>query len=344
MDVERTRVVVVGAGPIGLEVAIELKRAGVEYLQVEKDTIASTILWFPQQMTFFSSTDRIAIAGVPIQTVGQRKCTKEEYLAYLRAVVKTFDLAIRTREEVVGLERRPGGGFRLTTRRPDGPRMLECEAVVLATGDMAEPRRLGIEGEDLGHVDHRFDEPHRYFGGRLLVIGGKNSAVEAALRCWHAGVDVALSYRRAAFDADAVKYWLLPELEGRLRRGEIAFHPETTPVSIAPDHVVLRRRDGTRVVVPADHVLVLIGFRAAMGLFRSAGVKLDGEREVPRHDPGTMETDVPGLYVAGTATAGSQQSYTVFIETCHIHARRIAAALTGAPPPAAEAPAGQPEN
>jgi len=344
MEVERTRVLLVGAGPIGLEVAIELQRAGVGYLHVDKGTIGSTILWFPQQMTFFSSTDRIAIGGVPIQTVGQRKCSKEEYLAYLRAVVKTFGLRVRTNEEVLDVARRAGGGFSVTTRRSDGPRTVECEALVLATGDMARPRRLGIPGEDLPHVDHRFDEPHRYFGGRLLVIGGKNSAVEAALRCWHAGVDVALSYRRASFDADAVKYWLLPELEGRIRRGEIAFHPESVPVGIGPDRVELERRDGARVAVPADHVLVQIGFLADMGLFRKAGVTLDGAREVPRFDPATMETDVPGLYVAGTATAGAQQSYTVFIETCHIHARRIAAALTGAAPPPDSPLAGRPES
>jgi thioredoxin reductase (NADPH) len=332
------RVAVVGAGPIGLEVAWALKRAGIPYVQFDKGQIASTIAWFPENMTFFSSTDRIAIAGVPIQVPGQRKCTKEEYLAYLRAVVQTHGLDVRTYEEVEDIAR-DGEGFRLRTSR-GGYRVRE---VVLAVGDMARPRRLGIPGEELPHVHHRFVDAHPYFRKKLLVVGGRNSAVEAALRCWHAGADVALSYRREAFDKRAVKYWLLPELLGRIRRGEIDCHYQTEPVAFRPGAATLRRGD-EGFEVEADFVLCLVGFEPDQRLFEMAGVPRHGDSGAPVFDEATMETAAPGVYVAGTATAGAQQTYSVFIETCHVHAQRIVAALTGAPPPADAPPPGPPES
>jgi thioredoxin reductase (NADPH) len=195
---------------------------------------------------------------------------------------------------------------------------------------MDAPRRLGIPGEDRPHVRHDFEDPHRYFGRRLLIVGGKNSAVEAALRCHHAGAQVALSYRREAFDPSAVKYWLLPELQGRIRRGEIAAHLATVPVAIDADGVSLQRVGGDEIsVVPADDVLLLTGYVADPALFRRCGIGTEGPEDLPVHDPDTMQTEVPGLYVAGTATAGTQTRYAVFLENCHVHAERIAAHIAG---------------
>jgi len=327
-------VALVGAGPIGLELAVLLKREGIDFVHLEKGQVGETIGAFPRQMHFFSSTDRIALAGLPLVTVDQQKATREEYLAYLRQLVRTHDLQIRTHETVDRIERTDDGGFRLLTRAAVGARTLAARRVVLATGDMHAPRRLDIPGEDLPHVHHRFDEPHRYFGTRLLVIGGRNSAVEAALRCHHVGARVALSYRRPGFDPDSVKYWLLPELEGRIRREEIAAHLATVPVAISSTDVVLQPVGGGEpYAVAADFVLVQIGFLTDTTLLRQVGVTVQGPEGAPVHDPRTMETDVPGLFVAGTVTAGSQQRYTVFIENCHVHAERIAAALAGREPP-----------
>ena len=339
MTVARTRVLIVGAGPIGLEVHWELKRRGIDCLQVDKSQVGSTIGWFPEGMTFFSSPDRIGICGIPLQTPGQRKATKEEYLDYLRSVAVAHDLPVRSYEEVVSIE----PGFVATTRRADGEHRIEAEAVVLATGDMAFSRKLGIPGEDLAHVSHYFVEPHRYFRRKLLVVGGKNSAVEAALRCWHAGADVSISYRRDAFPEKSVKYWLLPELKGRVYRGEIAAHMETEPVAITPTHVTLRTSDEDY-DVPADAVLLMTGYTADMTLFEGLGARLEGENRQPVVNAETMETTVPGLYVAGTATAGTQHGYTLFLENCHIHAARIAAALAGEPPPPAPPPLTVPES
>ena len=221
------------------------------------------------------------------------------------------------------------------TRSAAGERSYRSETVVLATGGTAHPRKIGIPGEDLPHVSHRFDEPHKFFRKKLVIIGGRNSAVETALRCRHAGADVTISYRGGAFDPDSIKYWLLPEIQGCIRDGEIRAFMQTRPVAIEARTVTLERDDGSRFSVDADFVLLLTGFIADMGLFEQAGVELTGEERAPVFDESTMETNVPGLYVAGTATGGSQGNYRTFLETCHIHVDRIVAALTGAPAPAA---------
>jgi thioredoxin reductase (NADPH) len=345
--VTRTRaeldVAVVGAGPIGLECAVRLRQAGLRVLVVDRGAVGQTMTWFPRQMHFFSSNDRIGIAGVPLQTLDQQKATREEYLSYLRQVVGIHDLDVRTFEPVTAIAR-DGDRFQVTTAPAGGERTYHPRHVVLAVGDMDRPRELGIPGEDLPHVSHYFEEPHRYFGRRLLVVGGKNSAVEAALRCYHAGAKVAISYRRPEFKASSVKYWLLPELEGRLRRGQITGHLGTVPVAIDPDAVTLEPAGGgERFTVPAEDVLLLTGYVGDTTLLRAAGVEVEGPEGVPVFDPDTMETNVPGLYVAGTVTAGTQSSFMVFIENCHVHAERIVAHLTAAPTPRAGEPYERPE-
>jgi thioredoxin reductase (NADPH) len=330
-------VAIVGAGPIGLELAVAFKRAGIDYIQFDARQIGYTFTWWPRNTHFFSTSERIAIAGVPIQNILQGRVTGEEYLAYLRGVVEQFDLHVHTYEPVVHIERL-GGGFALRTSALDGEKRYLCRRVVLAKGDMDAPNLLGVPGENLPHVSHYFDDPHRYFRQRLLVVGGKNSAVEAALRCWRAGSQVTISYRRAEFDPGAVKRTILPDLKTQVRVGNIGFLPQTVPLEIAPGHVVLgqvvngRAVDGKRIVQPADFVLLCTGFVPDMSLFECAGVNLRGEERVPECDPQTMETNVPGLYVAGTVAAGNQRRYRLFIENCHHHVTRIVTAIAGQPP------------
>ena len=325
---EQTDVIIIGAGPIGLELAVAFKRAGVDYRQFDARQIGDTIQWFSPQTRFFSSNDRIAIAGVPLQTPDQNKCTREQYLAYLRTVVQQFDLQVNTYEPVAGIQQR-GDGFLVTTRPAGGERKIGCRRVVLATGGTAKPRRLGIPGEDLPHVAHRLEEPHRYFRKRLLVVGGKNSAIESALRCHHAGAHVALNYRRDQLDPRSVKYWILPEINGLLKSGEIEGHFGSQPVRIGPASVVLRKAGGEEMEVAADFVLLAIGYEADMSLCKLAGVELRGPCEQPTYNPSTMETNVPGIYLAGTVTGGTQDKYTVFIENGHAHIDRIVQAITG---------------
>jgi thioredoxin reductase (NADPH) len=372
-------VAVVGAGPIGIELAVALKRAGVDYVHFDAKQIGYTISWFAPQTKFFSSNERIAIAGVPLNTADQSKATREEYLAYLRGVVQQFDLKINTYEPLVGIERQGDGAFVLRTTpgecmgpQPVAPTFLSVSAgrtrpadgwtaaagdtgrnacatedtpdtdrnvratarqwrvrkLVLVTGGTDHPRRLNIPGEDLPHVSHYFRDPHVYFGKKLLIVGGKNSAVEAALRCHAAGAHVSMSYRRDRLPEKSIKYWLLPEINYLIEQGRINGYYHTQPVEIRPDRVTLER-DSERFDVAADFVLLLIGYRQDNTLFKLAGVELQGDCGAPVFDERTMETNVPGVYVAGTAVGGTQDKYRVFIENCHVHVDRIVASLTG---------------
>jgi len=349
-----TDTLIIGAGPIGLELAAALKAAGGGYVHVEAGQIGQTISWYPAQARFFSSPERIAICGVPLVTQDQSKATREEYLAYLRSVVQQHDLEVNTFERVVGIERlEQAGTFNVRTIAGGENRHYLAKRVVLAVGDMHHPNLLHIPGEDLPHVSHYFEEPHRYFRKRLLIVGGRNSMAEAALRCHRAGAYVAVSYRRPWVDERAIKYWLMPELRSLIEAGRIGFHACTRPVQIGPDTVKLagvkpglfepheaeppsvpgepigpdERRE-----VPADFVLLLTGYHQDPTLFNMAGVELVGENHAPKHDPETMETNVPGVYTAGTAAAGSQQRFRLFIENSHVHVTRIVKAITGREP------------
>ena len=355
----QTEVAIVGAGPIGIELAVALQRAGVSHHQIEAGQVGSTFQWYAPGTFFFSSPERIAISGVPIVNTIQTKTTREEYLAYLRGVVEQFDLPIRTYTRVTSIQPQSGGGFVLELQRshhgvggpgdveqpargsasPPAVDALRADKVVLAIGNLHRPRLLGIPGEQLGHVTHYLADPHEYFRKRVVIIGGKNSAVEAAIRLFRVGCDVTISYRGERFAGKQVKYWLLPELMHLIKKGRIGFLPKTVPVEITGECVRLASVGATEEAsvsheVPADFVLVLTGYLQDSTLFEQAGVVLEGERRIPTHDPQTMETNVSGLYVAGTATSGTHLGRALeFIETAHVHVDRIVAALTGDKPP-----------
>ncbi|HEX6177597.1 MAG TPA: NAD(P)-binding domain-containing protein, partial [Thermoanaerobaculia bacterium] len=280
---------IVGAGPIGIELAVRLKQAGVEYTHVDAAQIGSTISWYAPNTQFFSSPERIAIAGVPLQTIDQTKATREEYLTYLRSVVLQFDLRIDTFVRVTSIVR-AGARFDVRVTSRNGERTLHPSNVVLAIGDMHRPRLLGIPGEDLPHVSHYFVDPHTYFRRRVIVVGGRNSAVEAAIRCVRVGADVTLSYRGADLDGDHVKFWLLPEIRAMIRDGRLEFLGGTTVREIRRDAVVFE--PGNR-AIEADVVLLLTGYEQDPTLFESAGVKLVGPQRKPQLDERTMETNVP---------------------------------------------------
>jgi thioredoxin reductase (NADPH) len=313
---------VVGAGPIGIELAVALKRANIDYVHFDARQIAYTISWYAPQTRFFSSNERIAIAGVPLVTAEQQKATREQYLAYLRGVVEQYDLQVNTYEPVIGIDRE-GDHFRLTTRPAAGERTTLAKRLILATGGTDRPRMLGVEGEDLPHVSHYFGDPHHYFRRKLLVVGGRNSAVEAALRCHHAGASVAFSYRRDALVEKSIKYWLLPEFKSLVNAGRIRAYFKSHVKRITPTQVELMLEGAGEFTIDADFVLLLTGYQQDNALLKAAGVTLDGPQVCPRYNPDTMETNIPNLYVAGTAIGGTQERFTVFIENCHIHVERI---------------------
>jgi len=342
-------VVIVGAGPIGIELAAELKRAEIEAMQFDAGSIGATMRWWSPGTQFFSSPERIGIAGVPLVTRDQQKATREEYLDYLRLVVGTHGLTVHTFERVedvrrLGAEENGDAGlprFELTTRRRGGlSRAVRCRRLVLAIGDMHRPKRIDVAGEDLPHVSHYLGDVHEYYGRDVLIVGGRNSAVEAAIRLYRAGARVTISYRRATF-SKKVKYWLRPELLWLIETGRIGFAADSAVDRIEAGSVRLRRShepeaaeadDGWMADMAADDVLLLTGYEQDATLFERLGVELERDARSPRHDPDTMETNAAGVYVAGTAVAGTQASgVTHFIETSHVHVERIAAALRGSP-------------
>ncbi len=341
MTAIETEVLVVGAGPIGIELAVALKQAGIPYVHLDAGQIGSTIAWYAPQTPFFSSPERIAIAGVPLHTVDQTKATREEYLAYLRGIVEQFDLQIHTYERVVGIRRDPDGTFSVTSRGNGRRRHWHTRNIVLAIGDMHRPRVLEVPGETLPHVSHYFGDPHTYFRRRVLIVGGRNSAIEAAVRCVRVGAQVTLSCRSAELDPSHIKFWLLPEIEGMIRDDRLTFLPDTAVREIHSDVVVLDRLNAeadAKLSVEADFVLLLTGYEQDPELFIQAGVELWGPARQPVVEEQTMETNVPHLFIAGTAIAGTQSGAGTrhFIENSHIHVDRILAALTGTVAPTRE--------
>jgi thioredoxin reductase (NADPH) len=243
---------------------------------------------------------------------------------FRQGVVQQFNLKINTYEPVIGIERQ-SDRFVLTTTSAGVERNYRANRIVLATGGTAHPRTLNVPGENLPHVHQHWRDPHDYFGKRVLVVGGKNSAVETALRFHHAGAQVSLCYRRAELPAKSIKYWLLPEITGLMKSGAIKAHVNTCVTAITPTHVRLSSGEN----VEADFVVPQIGYVADMSLCRMAGVDLQGDRQTPAYDSRTMETNVPGVYLCGTVIGGTQDKYGIFIENGPVHVERILARLTG---------------
>ena len=245
-------VALIGAGPIGIEMAGVLSRAGIRYVHLESGPIGNTITRWPRNTQFFSSPEWIAIAGIPIQTAGQEIATGEQYLAYLRMVVESLSLEVQTYESVTGISGSVGN-YSVETRTHSGEdRRYNARFVILATGDMNHARTIGVPGEQLPHVTHYWSDPHDYFQRELLIVGGRNSAVEAALRCWRAGARVSISYRGTHLDEARLISRLQLELDLLVRTGQITFYPLTTVDEIRPGVTVLRGVDDAREASPGN--------------------------------------------------------------------------------------------
>ena len=321
---------VIGAGPCGLAVGVAAKRAHLACSLFDKGPVVSSLLRYPLYMSFFSTAEKLEI-GVPFVTAGD-KPTRREALAYYRRVAEHFELDVRQYHAVVRVER-TAEGFELEAQHPGAaePETICSRHVVCATGYFESPNLLDVPGEDLPHVSHFFVEPHPYWQQRVVVVGGGNSAVEAALELSRVNARVTLVHFLSDFDR-GVKPWVLPDITNRVKEGRVAVRWCSRVVEITRSHVVVRRDpDGDRETVPADFVVALTGYRADLRLLRSLGVQVDDTTGVPRHDPVTMETNVRGVYIAGVLSSGFDAN-KIFIENGREHGGRICDHLKSKPP------------
>jgi len=309
------QVIIVGAGPCGLSAALELQRAGFNPLLIEKQSVVHSIYLYPTYMHFFSTPELLEIGGIPFSTPNE-KPTRAEALNYYRNVALRENIRIRSYEQVTGIVR-TDDGFRVTSLDKAGRSgSYEAKHVILATGYFDHPNMIGIPGEQLPKVSHFFREAHPYTGMRVAIIGGNNSAVDAAMELIRVGAEVTVVYRRDAI-SPSVKPWVRPLFDSMVTKGRIRMLFRSRVVAIEETHIVVESGDDT-VELENDFVLALTGFRPDREFLQSAGIRMEGDPEKPFFDPETMETNVPGLYLAGVIAAGADAN-EIFIETGRHH-------------------------
>jgi thioredoxin reductase (NADPH) len=321
---ERLDLLVVGGGPTGIAIGAEAKRDGLQVLVVERGPLLASLLDYPVDMTFFTTRERLEIAGIPF-AVPEEKPDRRQAIAYYQAVADRYSVPVATHEEVTSIERLAGGGgFAVGSAGRAGERRRLARAVALATGYFTWPRRLGVPGEDRPWVCARYREPWAHHGERVLIVGGGNSAAEAALDLHRHGAGVTLVVRGDGLK-ETIKYWVRPDLENRIAEGSIAARFRTRVRGFGDRHAEVESPAGIERLA-ADAVYVLIGYRPDTRLLAGAGVPVDPLTAVPEFDPETCETPVAGLYVAGTVQAGLE-THRIFIENSRDHGPRIVAHL-----------------
>ncbi len=316
-----TDIAVVGAGPCGLGVGIAAHRANLSCTLFDRGCVAASIGRYPTWMTFFSTAERLEMGGVPFTIAGD-KPTRREALRYYQRLARHFELDVRQYVEVTRVTGR-AGHFRLATRTLGG---VEAEYatrnLVIATGYFDHPNRLGIPGEDLSKVSHGYREGYAYFDQKVVVVGGGNSAVDAALELYRWGAHVTLVHFAPTLDAN-VKPWVLPDITNRIKDGSIQARWNTRVLSVRPDSICLRDEiTGETSDLPNDFVLTMTGYTPDPWMLRQVGVQIDDATGKPVHDPETMETNVPGVFIAGVVAAGNNAN-KVFIENGRDHGERV---------------------
>lgn len=316
-------VVVIGAGPCGLAAAIALKQAGIPAVVFEQGCLVSSVSQYPTYITFFSTAEKISIGGLPFPIAGD-KPTRREAMAYYRAATSHFGLDVRQYERVVEVHR-DGDDFVVITE-PQGAerRELRARAIVVATGYFGTPNKLGVPGEELPHVTHFFREGHDGFQQDVVVVGGGNSAVEAALDLYRCGARATIVHFGPAWDKN-IKPWILPDVTNRIAEGAIGVRWNARVREIWPREVVLGV-DGQVEVLPASLVYLMTGYTPHGTLLARLGVHVDPITGVPAHDARTMETPVPGVFIAGVLASGYDAN-KIFIENGRDHGKLIARAL-----------------
>lgn len=337
-------VICIGAGPTGLACAIEAKRAGMRPLVIDKGCLCNSLYHYPTNMVFFTTPERMEIGDLPMTTVGG-KPTRQEALKYYRRAAEHYQIDVAQYE----LVERVGGhdcAFTVSTRetssvhgRGGAPHEYRARKLILATGYYDLPNFLDVPGEDLPHVSHYFTDAHPYWNENVVVIGAKNSAAEAALDLFRGGARVTLIHRGAELGR-SLKYWVRPDIENRIKAGEIRARFNTTVLRFEPVKVIVRDGAGTE-ELPAFHAFAMTGYHPDFTFLESVGIHLDAKTRKPKVNLETLETNVPGIYVAGVLVGGLHTG-EIFIENGRFHGRQIIAAIAGREGPREPAPVAPP--
>ncbi len=321
-------VVIVGAGPIGIACGQAVKELGLRPVLLERGAVAETVRQFPNDMMFHSTSDLLGLKQFPLVSRGPRPA-RQEMLRYLNVAVRHLGLEVECYTPVTELERTPAG-FRVASA--DG-RAWTARRVIVATGYYDHPNRLGVSGEDLPHVSHYYREPYGCGMSRVAIVGGGNSACETALELYRFGAKVTLIHRGTQF-SESLKYWIKPDIENRIDSGAIECYLESDVARISERHLTVRSHvTGRETKVDADFVFLLTGYTPDVSLLRSAGVHIDETTGVPKFNGETFETNVRGLFVAGSIIVGKRIN-RIFIENGYVHAEHIREAIRASLSPA----------
>ncbi|HEX9725943.1 MAG TPA: YpdA family putative bacillithiol disulfide reductase [Vicinamibacteria bacterium] len=316
-------VAIIGAGPAGLAASIECQHRNLSHVVIEKGSIVESLRKFPTNMVYFTTPDLLEIGELPLVS-SREKPTRLEALKYYRRVAERYQLPLNLYEKVDAVERQ-NGLFRLDTtlqaRQPGENRTYLARKLIVATGYYDNPNRLGVPGEDSPKVSHYYHEAHPYYQMNVAVVGGANSAAETALDLYRSGVNVTLIHWHAELSSH-IKYWVRPDIDNRIERGEIRAFFNTRVEEILPDKLRLKTGDGRRFEIDNDFVLALIGYHPDYRLLESMGIEIEPEKGRPVHDPETLESNVPGLYVAGGMVSG-RETNKIFIENGRFHGAKI---------------------
>jgi thioredoxin reductase (NADPH) len=318
-------IVCIGAGPTGLATAIEAKRAGMRPLVIDKASLCNSIYHYPVNMVFFTTPELLEIGDLPLVCAAE-KPTRVEALKYYRRAAEHYGLELRLYERVLQVQGHDGN-FAVVTQTDKGlEERYHCKKIAVATGYYDLPNKLGVPGEELPHVSHYYTEPHEYWNQDVVVIGGKNSAAEAALDLFRNGAQVTLVHRNKDLGA-TIKYWVRPDIENRIKAGQVKALFETRVKEITKDEVVTENGAGEK-RLPARQVFALTGYHPDYTFIESLGVRLDPESRKPALNPKTLESNVPGIHLAGVVTGG-RHTGEIFIENGRLHGKQIIEGLAG---------------
>jgi thioredoxin reductase (NADPH) len=318
-------IVCIGAGPTGLACAIEARRAGMRPLVIDKGCLCNSIYHYPVNMVFFTTPELLEIGDLPLVCAAE-KPTRVEALKYYRRAAEHYELELRLFELVLRVEG-TDGAFTVFTKNEKGIQQeYTAKKIVVASGYYDLPNPLNVPGEELPHVSHYYTEPHEYWREPVVVIGGKNSAAEAALDLYRNGARVTLVHRDAQLGA-TIKYWVRPDIENRIKAGQIQALFQTQVKKITKDQVIVANGAGEK-CLPARQVFALTGYHPDFDFIESLGVHLDRETRKPALDPNTLESNVPGIHLAGVVIGG-RHTGEIFIENGRFHGKQIIDALSG---------------